>query len=53
MAALTYWTNSVLSQLTVFTIIMTTRQMFSICISAAVFGHAVSFKAFAGASIVL
>lgn len=38
---------------TVFTIIMTTRQMFSICISAVVFGHPVSFKAFAGALVVL
>ena len=36
----------------VFTIIMTTRQMFSICISAVVFGHAISAKAFCGAALV-
>jgi adenosine 3'-phospho 5'-phosphosulfate transporter B2 len=36
----------------VFTIIMTTRQMFSICISAVVFGHAISMKAFCGAMLV-
>lgn len=36
----------------VFTIIMTTRQMFSICISAAVFGHFISGKAFFGAAMV-
>ena len=33
----------------VFTIIMTTRQMFSICISAIVFGHAISAVAGVGA----
>ena len=36
----------------VFTIIMTTRQMFSICISAVVFGHSISAKAFLGAVVV-
>jgi adenosine 3'-phospho 5'-phosphosulfate transporter B2 len=36
----------------VFTIIMTTRQMFSICISAIVFGHSISAKAFVGAFLV-
>jgi len=36
----------------VFTIIMTTRQMFSICISAIVFGHVISMKAAAGAILV-
>jgi adenosine 3'-phospho 5'-phosphosulfate transporter B2 len=36
----------------VFTIIMTTRQMFSICISAVVFGHTISMKAFVGAALV-
>jgi adenosine 3'-phospho 5'-phosphosulfate transporter B2 len=36
----------------VFTIIMTTRQMISICISSVVFGHAISIKAFFGAAIV-
>ena len=36
----------------VFTIIMTTRQMISICISAAVFGHSISGKAMGGAAIV-
>lgn len=36
----------------VFTIIMTTRQMFSICISAIVFGHEISFKAALGAVLV-
>jgi len=36
----------------VFTIIMTTRQMFSICISSVVFGHSISSKAFAGAGLV-
>jgi len=36
----------------VFTIIMTTRQMFSICISAIVFKHVISIKALAGAVIV-
>jgi solute carrier family 35 (adenosine 3'-phospho 5'-phosphosulfate transporter), member B2 len=36
----------------VFTIIMTTRQMFSICISAVVFGHTISLQAFAGAALV-
>lgn len=35
-----------------FTIIMTTRQMFSICISAAVFGHHISLKAATGAFLV-
>lgn len=36
----------------VFTIIMTTRQMFSICISAVIFGHTISIKAGAGAIMV-
>lgn len=36
----------------VFTIIMTVRQMISICISAYKFGHHISFKALIGASIV-
>jgi adenosine 3'-phospho 5'-phosphosulfate transporter B2 len=36
----------------VFTIIMTTRQMFSICISAMVFGHIISAKAATGAIMV-
>lgn len=36
----------------VFTIIMTTRQMLSICLSAIIFGHLISFKAFAGAFLV-
>jgi solute carrier family 35 (adenosine 3'-phospho 5'-phosphosulfate transporter), member B2 len=36
----------------VFTIIMTTRQLFSICISAVVFGHTISLKAFCGAALV-
>ena len=36
----------------VFTIIMTTRQMISICISSIVFGHAISIKAFLGAAVV-
>ena len=36
----------------VFTIIMTTRQMISICISAVVFGHLISLKAFFGAALV-
>jgi len=36
----------------VFTIIMTTRQMFSICISAFVFGHIISSKALLGAALV-
>jgi len=35
-----------------FTIIMTTRQMFSICISAVVFGHHISPKAASGALLV-
>lgn len=35
-----------------FTIIMTTRQMFSICISAIVFGHIISLKAGVGAALV-
>jgi len=35
-----------------FTIIMTTRQMFSICISAIVFGHYISIQAGAGAALV-
>jgi len=35
-----------------FTIIMTTRQMFSICISAIVFGHLISWKAAGGAALV-
>ena len=36
----------------VFTIIMTTRQMMSICISALVFGHSISAHALVGAAIV-
>jgi len=36
----------------VFTIIMTTRQMISICISSVVFGHTISLKAFTGAALV-
>lgn len=36
----------------VFTVIMTTRQMISICISAVLFGHAMTFKALSGALIV-
>ena len=36
----------------VFTVIMTTRQMISICISAALFGHAMTIKALSGALIV-
>merc|ERR1719343_1156208 len=36
----------------VFTIIMTTRQMISICLSAIIFGHTISFKSIIGASIV-
>lgn len=36
----------------VFTIIMTVRQMISICISAVVFGHAISALALCGASVV-
>ena len=36
----------------VFTVIMTTRQMISICISAILFGHAMTMKALAGAVIV-
>lgn len=36
----------------VFTIIMTTRQMFSICISAVLFGHTISMVAFFGAFVV-
>ena len=36
----------------VFTIIMTVRQMISICISAYKFGHVISAKAFCGAVIV-
>lgn len=36
----------------VFTIIMTTRQMMSICISALVFGHSISANALLGAAIV-
>jgi adenosine 3'-phospho 5'-phosphosulfate transporter B2 len=36
----------------VFTVIMTTRQMFSICISAVVFGHTISAKAYVGAFLV-
>ena len=36
----------------VFTIIMTTRQMFSICISAVVFGHHISPMAATGAALV-
>jgi adenosine 3'-phospho 5'-phosphosulfate transporter B2 len=36
----------------VFTIIMTTRQMFSICISSIVFAHPISAKAIVGAALV-
>jgi adenosine 3'-phospho 5'-phosphosulfate transporter B2 len=36
----------------VFTIIMTTRQMISICISSILFGHAMTIKALSGAVIV-
>mmetsp|Transcript_13200 Transcript_13200/g.36456 ORF Transcript_13200/g.36456 Transcript_13200/m.36456 type:complete len:412 (-) Transcript_13200:1444-2679(-) len=36
----------------VFTIIMTTRQMISICISAVVFGHTISSNALTGAALV-
>lgn len=36
----------------VFTIIMTTRQMFSICISAVFFGHTIPFEALLGAALV-
>lgn len=36
----------------VFTIIMTTRQMFSICISSVVFAHTISYKAYAGSVLV-
>lgn len=36
----------------VFTIIMTTRQMISICLSAIIFGHAISLQSFAGALVV-
>merc|ERR1719410_385053 len=36
----------------VFTIIMTTRQMISICLSAIIFGHKLTFKSFAGALVV-
>jgi adenosine 3'-phospho 5'-phosphosulfate transporter B2 len=36
----------------VFTIIMTTRQMFSICLSAILFNHAISWKAAVGAILV-
>jgi adenosine 3'-phospho 5'-phosphosulfate transporter B2 len=36
----------------VFTIIMTTRQMFSICISSVLFGHVISWKAALGALLV-
>ena len=36
----------------VFTIIMTTRQMFSICISSVVFAHSISYKAYVGAVLV-
>merc|ERR1712003_558286 len=36
----------------VFTVIMTTRQMISICISSIIFGHAMSIKALCGASLV-
>jgi adenosine 3'-phospho 5'-phosphosulfate transporter B2 len=35
-----------------FVVIMTTRQMFSICISAVVFGHVISWKALFGAVVV-
>ncbi len=36
----------------VFTIIMTTRQMISICISSVLFGHAMTVKALVGAVLV-
>lgn len=36
----------------VFTLIMTTRQMISICVSAVMFGHSISFVALIGAGIV-
>jgi adenosine 3'-phospho 5'-phosphosulfate transporter B2 len=36
----------------VFTVIMTTRQMISICISAVLFGHTMTIKAFLGAALV-
>ncbi|KAG7354770.1 UAA transporter family protein [Nitzschia inconspicua] len=36
----------------VFTIIMTTRQLISICISSVVFAHPISLKAFCGAALV-
>jgi adenosine 3'-phospho 5'-phosphosulfate transporter B2 len=36
----------------IFTIIMTTRQMFSICLSAIIFGHHISLKAGFGAGLV-
>jgi adenosine 3'-phospho 5'-phosphosulfate transporter B2 len=36
----------------VFTVIMTTRQMISICISAVLFGHTMTIKAFFGAALV-
>jgi adenosine 3'-phospho 5'-phosphosulfate transporter B2 len=36
----------------VFTVIMTTRQMISICISSILFGHTMGFKALIGAGLV-
>ena len=36
----------------VFTVIMTTRQMISICISSILFGHSMGIKAFFGAGLV-
>ena len=36
----------------VFTVIMTTRQMISICISSILFGHSMTIKAFFGAALV-
>lgn len=36
----------------VFTVIMTTRQMISICISSMIFGHSISAKALVGATLV-
>ena len=36
----------------VFTVIMTTRQMISICISSIIFGHAMSWKSAVGATLV-
>jgi len=36
----------------VFTVIMTTRQMFSICLSSFIFGHVISMKAGIGAALV-